>query len=206
MTMNEAAKPSSQWIEPVVLAGTHVTLVPLVLDHVAGLQSSARDGELWRNWFTSIPRPEDTQAYVEFALAAQAAGAAAPFAVLDPNGEVAGTTRYCNIDAVNRRVEIGWTWYATRVQRSALNTEAKKLLLTHAFEVLGAAAVELRTNRMNMRSRRAIERIGAVQDGILRNHMRLPDGGYRDTVVYSIIESEWPAVKRHLRYLMERSA
>ena len=119
------------------------------------------------------------------------------------DGGIVGTTRFCNIDVANKRVEIGWTWYAQRVQRTALNTAAKLLLLTHAFENLGAGVVELRTSYMNIRSRAAIARLGAKQDGILRNHMKLPDGGYRDTVVFSIIESEWPAVKRNLQFLLE---
>lgn len=201
--MSSISNKAPLWIKPVTLAGKHVTLAPLAVEHVSGLQAAASDGELWRQWFTSIPRPEDTAAYVDQALAAQAAGMAVPFVVRDAQGQIVGSTRYCNIDAVNGRVEIGWTWYAMRVQRTPLNTEAKQLLLTHAFEVLKAGVVELRTSRMNQRSRTAIARLGAVQDGILRNHMRLPDGGYRDTVVFSIIESEWPAVKRNLKFLLE---
>ena len=133
----------------------------------------------------------------------QRTGWAVPFVVHDAAGGIVGTTRFCNIDVANKRVEIGWTWYAQRVQRTALNTAAKLLLLTHAFENLGAGVVELRTSYMNIRSRAAIARLGAKQDGILRNHMKLPDGGYRDTVVFSIIESEWPAVKRNLQFLLE---
>ena len=144
-----------------------------------------------------------TTAPARHALDQQRTGWAVPFVVRDPSGEVVGTTRYCNIDAANQRVEIGWTWYAQRVQRSALNTAAKLLLLTHAFETLGAGVVELRTSFMNHRSRAAIARLGAKQDGILRNHMKLPGGGYRDTVVFSIIESEWLAVKRNLQFLLE---
>jgi RimJ/RimL family protein N-acetyltransferase len=141
--------------------------------------------------------------YVAEALRQQTIGWSVPFVVRDAGGEIVGTTRYCNIDAANRRLEIGWTWYAQRVQRSALNTAAKQLLLTHAFETLGAGAVELRTSYMNQRSRTAIARLGAKQDGILRNHMKLAGGGYRDTVVFSIIESEWPAVKRNLQFLLD---
>ncbi len=192
------------WIKPVVLAGERVRLEPLQTEHVDGLSAAAADGDLWKLWFTSVPAPADTAAYVERALAAQRAGSAIPFVVKDAHAEIVGSTRFGNIDSVNGRVEIGWTWYAARVQRSGLNTEAKYLLLSHAFEVLQASAVELRTSWMNQRSRAAIERLGAKQDGVLRNHMRLPGGGYRDTVVYSIIESEWPAVKRQLRFLMDR--
>lgn len=199
--MSESGQP---WIKPVVLAGTHVRLEPLQLEHVEGLCAAAADGALWKLWFTSVPAPAETVAYVEKALAAQRAGSAMPFVVRNARGEIVGSTRFGNIDSLNGRLEIGWTWYAARVQRSGLNTEAKYLLLSHAFEVLLASAVELRTSWMNLRSRAAIERLGAKQDGVLRNHMRLPGGGYRDTVVYSIIESEWPAVKRQLEFLMDR--
>ncbi len=192
------------WIKPLRLAGAHVSLEPMAQDHVDGLRLAAQDGELWKLWYTSVPGPEETTTYVEKALAAQSAGSAIAFVVRDVNGVIVGSTRYGNIDSVNGRVEIGWTWYSARVQGSGLNTEAKFLLLGHAFEVLRASAVELRTSWMNHQSRRAIERLGAKQDGVLRNHIRLPEGGYRDTVVYSIIESEWPAVKRQLRFLMER--
>jgi N-acetyltransferase len=192
------------WLSPVILTGQHVQLEPLAITHVEALQDAARDGALWNLWFTSVPTPETTVGYVEKALTAAAAGVALPFAVRDAKGDVVGTTRYMNVDADNGRLEIGSTWYAARVQRTALNTEAKLLLLAHAFEVLGASAVEFRTSWMNHRSRAAIARLGAKQDGVLRNHMRLPDGGYRDTVVFSIIESEWPAVKTHLHYLLAR--
>ncbi len=194
---------SGHWVVPVTLKGRHVVLEPLALEHTEGLQLAAADGALWKLWFTSVPRPEDARDYVEKALAARAAGMAMPFVVRDGAGEIVGSTRYAHIDAINGRVEIGWTWYAARVQRTALNTEAKQLLLTHAFEVLHAGAVEFRTSFMNHRSRAAIARLGAKQDGILRNHMRLPEGGFRDSVVFSIIESEWPAVKRHLQFLQE---
>lgn len=193
---------TTPWVGPVRLGGQHVHLEPLSLDHVAGLQAAACDGELWNLWFTAVPTTEATAAYVLKALAARASGVAMPFVVRDAAGTVVGSTRFMNIDAVNGRVEIGSTWYAARVQRTALNTEAKLLLLTHAFEVLRASAVEFRTSWMNHRSRTAIARLGAKQDGVLRNHMRLPDGGYRDTVVFSIIESEWPAVKTHLQHLL----
>jgi RimJ/RimL family protein N-acetyltransferase len=199
-----SADASALWIRPVELAGEHVSLAPLGLEHVDALETAARDGELWKLWYTSVPAPGETRAYVDKALAARAAGQAMPFVVRDAGGTIVGSTRYGNVDAVNGRVEIGWTWYAARVQRTALNTEAKLLLLAHAFEVLQAGAVEFRTSFMNHRSRQAIARLGAKQDGILRNHLRLPGGGWRDSVVFSIIESEWPAVKRHLHHLLDR--
>jgi len=200
----DALDPVAHWRTPVRLSGTHVCLEPLALAHVPGLQQAAGDGALWRLWYTSVPHPDETRAYVEKALAAQDAGTALPFVVRNALGDIVGSTRLGNIDIDNRRVEIGWTWYAASAQRTALNTEAKWLLLGHAFETMRAAAVELRTSWMNQRSRTAIARLGAKQDGVLRNHMRLGDGAYRDTVVFSIIESEWPAVRRHLRFLMDR--
>ena len=191
------------WIAPVTLGGRHVRLEPLARSHVPGLQQAARDGELWKLWYTSVPSPADVEAYVDKALALQAQGLAVPFAVLDPAGEVVGSTRFGNVDADNLRVEIGWTWYAKRVQRTALNTEAKLLLLQHAFEAMQCAAVEFRTSWFNHASRNAIARLGAKQDGVLRNHMRSADGLWRDTVVFSIIAGEWPMVKRHLQFKLE---
>jgi RimJ/RimL family protein N-acetyltransferase len=191
------------WIQPLTLSGQHVSLSPLLAEHAPALGLAAEDGALWRMFYTSVPTPATAADYVQTALQQQASGWAVPFVVRDASGDVVGTTRYCNIDSGNRRVEIGWTWYAQRVQRTALNTEAKLLLLTHAFEVLGAGAVELRTSFMNHRSRAAIARLGAKQDGILRNHMLMPGGGYRDTVVFSIIATEWLAVKRNLQFLLE---
>jgi len=198
--------PTTRWIEPVLLQGRHVRLEPLDPGHVEGLRAATADGELWRLWYTSVPAPEGVQDYVDKALALRQAGAAMPWAVLDANGTVVGSTRYGNVDAGNRRVEIGWTWYAKRVQRTALNTEAKLLLLTHAFEVLGCGAVEFRTSWFNHASRNAIARLGAKQDGVLRNHMLMADGSYRDTVVFSIIANEWPMVKRHLQFKIGEAA
>jgi RimJ/RimL family protein N-acetyltransferase len=196
---------TSPWIEPVVLEGRHVVLEPLQPDHVPALQTAAADGELWRLWYTSVPGPETTEAYVEQALAGQRAHTAMPFAVRHrDDGEVIGSTRYCRIDATNRRLEVGYTWYAKRYQRTAVNGECKLLLLRHAFETLGAIAVELRTHWHNHPSRTAIARLGAKQDGVLRNHMIMPDGTYRDTVVFSIIEGEWPSVRRGLEHRLER--
>lgn len=194
----------SHWIEPVTLKGRHVRLEPLAMMHVPALQAAAADGELWRLWYTSVPSPEQAPSYVEKALALREAGSAMPWAVHDASGTVIGSTRFGNVDAENRRVEIGWTWYAKRVQRTALNTEAKLLLLTHAFEALGCAAVEFRTSWFNHASRNAIARLGAKQDGVLRNHMRMADGSYRDTVVFSIIANEWPMVKKHLQFKLEQ--
>jgi len=202
MNMSAAIDPS-WWVQPVNLQNTHVSLSPMLPAHAEALGLAASDGQLWRLFYTSVPTPETAAQYVAQAMTQQRTGWAVPFVVHDAAGGIVGTTRFCNIDVANKRVEIGWTWYAQRVQRTALNTAAKLLLLTHAFENLGAGVVELRTRYMNIRSRAAIARLGAKQDGILRNHMKLPDGGYRDTVVFSIIESEWPAVKRNLQFLLE---
>ncbi len=192
------------WATTETLKGKHVSLEPLSIEHVTGLQSAARDGELWNLWFTSVPHPESASQYVEQALTLREQGKAMPFVVRDANGAIVGSTRYGNIDAEHKRLEIGWTWYAERVQRTALNTEAKLLLLGNAFETLGAIAVEFRTNWFNQRSRAAIARLGAKQDGVLRNHMLMPDGTRRDTVVFSILDSEWSAVKNNLQYQLQR--
>jgi N-acetyltransferase len=195
---------TKHWATTEILRGQHLSLEPLSPAHVAGLQDAARDGELWKLWFTSVPHPESASQYVEQALALCEQGKAMPFVVRDADGAIVGSTRYGNIEADHKRLEIGWTWYAERVQRTALNTEAKLMLLTNAFETLGAIAVEFRTNWFNHRSRTAIARLGAKQDGVLRNHMLMPDGTRRDTVVFSIIDSEWPAVKKNLQYLIEK--
>ena len=188
------------WREVPSLRGRHVQLEALAREHADGLRAAAADGELWKLWFTSVPSPEATESYIDTALASQAEGRALPFVVRDADGVVVGSTRYGNIESAHRRVEIGWTWYAQRVQRTALNTEAKRLLLTHAFERMDCISVEFRTHWHNHRSRAAIARLGAKQDGVLRNHMIMPDGGVRDTVVFSIIASEWPAVKQGLDF------
>ena len=194
-----------RFVEPVTLAGRHATLEPLARGHAAALAAAAADGELWRLWYTSIPAPATTAAWIEAALAMRERQGAMPFVIRDnATGEVVGSTRYFNVEAAHRRLEIGHTWHAQRVQRSAVNTECKLLLLAHAFETLDCIAVEFRTNFFNFPSRRAIERLGAKQDGILRNHQILPDGTLRDTVVFSIIRGEWPAVKRNLAFLLER--
>ena len=188
------------WPEPVTLRGQHATLVPLSQDHHDDLVEAVRDGELWNLWYTMVPRPENVRAEIERRLTLQRSGSMLPFAVLDPNGKAVGMTTYMDIDATNRRVEIGSTWYRKAVQRTPLNTECKLMLLQHAFEHLQCIAVEFRTPFFNQQSRRAIERLGAKLDGILRSHQRMPDGSLRDTCVYSIVAAEWPTVRHHLRY------
>lgn len=190
------------WLEPVSLAGTHVRLEPLSQAHRAGLIDAVKDGELWKLWYTAIPSPDGMEKEIDRRLALQSAGSMLPFTVFDAEGRIAGMTTYMNVDAANRRVEIGSTWYARRVQRSPLNTEAKLLLLTHAFERLDCIAVEFRTHFFNRPSRRAIERLGAKLDGILRNHQIGHNGTLRDTAVYSIIASEWPTVRQHLAFTL----
>jgi RimJ/RimL family protein N-acetyltransferase len=190
---------------PVTLTGQHVTLIPLAHAHHDGLCEAARDGALWSLWYTSVPKPETMHAEIGRRLALQTAGAMQPFTVIaQPSGRIAGMTTFMHIDAINRRVEIGSTWTAASVHRTALNTEAKLLLLTHAFETLDCIAVEFRTHVLNQQSRRAIERLGAKLDGILRNHQRASDGSLRDSCVYSIIASEWPAIRTHLRWQLAR--
>lgn len=194
-----AGSPMPQeWREAPTLMGRHVRLVPLSREHVAGLNAAREDDGLDGLWFTGIPMRGGAEAYVEAALKAQAEGRVLPFAVFDANGDVVGSTRLYGYDEAAPRLCIGYTWYAPRVQRSGLNTEAKLLLLGHAFETLGCACVTFETSTHNLRSRAAIARLGAKQDGILRNHTRHPDGSLRDTVVFSIIDSEWPDVKRGL--------
>jgi len=187
--------------EPIALSGRHAALEPLAYEHHDALVEAVRDGELWKLWYTAVPAPEGMRAEIERRLTLQQAGSMLPFAVRSlASGSIVGMTTYMNIDANNRRVEIGSTWYARSAQRTPLNTECKLLLLTHAFETLACIAVEFRTGFFNYASRRAIERLGAKQDGILRSHQRYADGSLRDTVVYSIVAQEWPAVKRHLEF------
>ncbi len=188
------------WLEPVTLRGAYARLEPLAHEQSGGLTEAARDGELWKLWYTSVPSPEGMAKEIDRRLGLQATGSMLPFTVFDADGKIAGMTTYMNVDAANRRVEIGSTWYARRVQRSAVNTQCKLLLLTHAFEKLDCVAVEFRTHFFNHQSRRGIERLGAKQDGILRNHVIAPNGTLRDTVVFSIIAGEWPTVKAHLDY------
>jgi RimJ/RimL family protein N-acetyltransferase len=187
--------------DSVSLHGQHVSLVPLAHAHHDGLVEALKDGELWSLWYTSVPTPERLRAEIDRRLELQKQGSMIPFAVIEKaTGEAVGMTTYMHIDAANRRVEIGSTWYRKRVQRSALNTECKVLLLTHAFEQLSCIAVEFRTHFFNQASRAAIERLGARLDGILRQHMIGSDGTLRDTCVYSILDREWPTVKAHLTH------
>ena len=188
------------WLEPVTLSGPHARLEPLSRAHREGLVAAVKDGELWKLWYTSVPSPDGMAKEIDRRLSLQAAGSMLPFTVFDADDKIAGMSTYMNVDAANRRVEIGSTWYAKWVQRSGLNTQCKLLLLGHAFETLDCIAVEFRTHFFNHQSRRAIERLGAKQDGILRSHQLAPNGTLRDTVVYSIIAAEWPTVKAHLDF------
>ena len=194
---------------PVTLTGAHVRLEPLRAEHHEALVQAVRDGELWNHWYTAIPTPQGMAAEITRRLDLQAKGSMCPFAVIDPaTNQAVGMTTYMNIDAANRRIEIGSTWYRQSVQRSPLNTEAKRLLLAHAFEQLNCIAVEFRTHFFNQQSRRAIERLGAKLDGVLRSHQINPHplsaGALRDTCVYSIIASEWPNVNAHLDHQLRR--
>lgn len=193
------------WLEPVALNGPGARLEPLDHRHCSDLIDAVRDGELWRLWYTSIPAPEKMDAEIDRRRGLQASGSMLPFAIIDmATGKAVGMTTYMNVDAVNRRVEIGSTWYRRSVQRTNLNTQCKLLLLTHAFESLDCIAVEFRTHFFNHQSRRGIERLGAKLDGILRSHQVAADGTLRDTCVYSIIASEWPTVKSHLNWQLSR--
>ena len=199
----------SGFAAPVTLQGRHVRLEPLQHAHHDDLCEAVRDGELWNLWYTAIPHPGAMQAEITRRLDLQAKGSMCPFAVIDlATGQAVGMTTYMNIDAANRHVEIGSTWYRRSVQRTPLNTEAKRLLLAHAFEQMDCIAVELRTHFFNQPSRRAIERLGAKLDGVLRSHQINPHpqaaGALRDTCVYSIIASEWPNVKAHLDHQLSR--
>ena len=194
-----------RWIEPVTLSGSRVLLEPLSLDHLDGLSTAVKDGELWNLWYTSIPSPEKAEEYIKTALDMRVNAGAMPFIIRDKESNtIIGCTRYFNVDEVNQRLEIGHTWYSESYQRTAANTECKYLLLSHAFEELHAIAVEFRTHWHNHKSRAAIARLGAKQDGVLRNHTRSADGIYRDTVVFSIIDLEWPAVKKSLQFKLNR--
>jgi RimJ/RimL family protein N-acetyltransferase len=191
-------------LTPVTLRGQHVRLLPLDPSHTGGLAAAARDSSLDHLWFTTIPSPNEMSAEIERRLALHQAGAMLPFTVLDANDTIVGMTTYMNIDRATPRVEIGSTWYAARVQRTALNTEAKLLLLGYAFDALGCPAVEFRTHFFNAASRTAIERLGAKLDGVLRNHVYTSNGTLRDTCVYSILTSEWPTVRAHLQWQLTR--
>ena len=195
----------NDWNVTPILTGAHVCLVPLQPGHASAVGEAASDGELWRTRYTSVPSPVTAAAYIDKALAMQAAGTALAFAVLDAAGVVVGSTRYYALDPAAPRVQIGYTWYARRVQRTGVNTEAKLLLLQHAFDVLDCISVGFETSTLNDASRNAIARLGAQQEGVLRSHMRHADGSVRDTVAFSIIRSEWPSVQRHLRAKLEKA-
>lgn len=187
------------WIEEKRIEGEHVILEPLTTAHTAALSEAVKEGEGWKLWYASVPRPEQMPDYVEAAMAAAAQGNIAYAVRRKSDNRIVGTTRYYNVDNSNQRAMIGYTWYADTVRRTPVNTECKLLLLQNIFEHHHAIAVEFRTHFHNQTSRQAIERLGAKQDGILRSHQRLADGSLRDTVVYSIIAPEWPAVKRNLQ-------
>jgi RimJ/RimL family protein N-acetyltransferase len=190
---------------PATLDGPGVRLEPLTPGHRDALITAATDGKLWELWYTSVPRPEETEAYIAGALAGQAGGHMLPWVVRERStGEIVGSTRYHDIVASIDRVEIGYTWYAARWQRSHVNTAAKLLLFTHAFETLGCRVVGLRTDNFNFRSQRAIEALGAKKDGIIRHAQARRDGTVRDSVMYSVLATEWPDVKRHLELRLVR--
>ena len=198
--MNTAAN----WIQPIRLMGKYATLNPLTLEHEHGLKEAVQDGQLWHLWYTSIPSPGEMHDEIVLRLEQQSSGTMLPFTMFDSNGKIVGMTTYLNIDPLHKRVEIGATWTALSAQRVPINTECKWMLLNHAFETLGCVAVEFRTHHCNHQSRRAIERLGAKLDGILRCHRQLKNGTMRDTCVYSIISTEWPTVKAHLQWQLEK--
>ena len=192
-------------LQPITLEGWGIRLEPLAHEHAAGLAAAASDGHLWDLWFTMVPRPEEVEAYIAEALTGQREGHMLPWAVRDvATGDLLGTTRYHDVVANIDRVEIGYTWYALSRQRTHVNTTCKLLLLTHAFEAVGCEVVGLRTDRFNLRSQRAIEALGAQKDGVLRHHRIRRDGTVRDSVMYSIVRSEWRDVRRHLELRLER--
>jgi N-acetyltransferase len=193
-------------LSPIVLENSRVRLEPLSLDHADALGEAAADGKLWELFYTTIPRPDQTADYIRTALAGHAAGHMLPWAVRERSGgKIIGTTRYHDIIAPAKRVEIGYTWYAASWQRSFVNTNCKILLLSHAFDTLGCGVVGLRTDNFNFRSQRAIEALGAKKDGVIRHHWQRPDGSFRDTVMYSILATEWPDVRKHLEQRLMRN-
>ncbi|MBG6183924.1 RimJ/RimL family protein N-acetyltransferase [Arthrobacter sp. CAN_A214] len=192
---------------PGTLSGSRVVLEPLSQNHHEGLVDAVRDGELWKLWYTRIPTPEAMADEIDHRLALQEEGSMVPFTAIDARtGVVIGMTTYCNIDRTTPRTEIGYTWSRASFHRSGSNADSKLLLLAHAFEVEGCAAVEFRTHWHNLQSRGAIARLGARQDGVLRSHLRMPDGTVRDTVVFSITASEWPMARTGLEYRLSRPA
>ena len=192
-------------LTPITLEGSGIRLEPLLYAHAEALSAAAADGELWNLWYTFVPRHEETRSYIKDALAGQQAGHMLPWAVRElTTDKIIGSTRYHDIVRDIDRVEIGYTWYAARWQKSHVNTTCKLLLMTHAFETLGCKIVGLRTDNFNFASQRAIEALGAKKDGVLRHHRVRRDGTVRDSVVYSILASEWPDVKRHLEFRLAR--
>lgn len=195
----------SAFVEPVTLTGQRwVRLEPLAPEHLPEIEAAAADGELGRLWFTGTPKAEKARDWVDLRLAVQRPDTGLTFVVRGRDGALIGSSSYLNVDSANRRLEIGNTWYVDAVRRTGVNTEAKLLMLGHAFDVLDCVAVEFRTHFFNFASRAAIERLGAKLDGILRSHQLLPDGSRRDTVVYSILDIEWPAVRSNLRFRLDR--
>jgi RimJ/RimL family protein N-acetyltransferase len=193
-------------LEPVTLEGYGIRLEPLSPEHEGALRTALQEGELWKLWYTTIPEPHQVAAYIQSALAGQQQGHMLPWAVRElRSGAIVGSTRYHDVIADIERVEIGYTWYASAWQRSHVNTACKLLLFTHAFETLGCKVVGLRTDNFNFRSQRAIEALGAKKDGVIRHHHARRDGSVRDSVMYSVLVGEWPDVKRHLRFRLERN-
>jgi N-acetyltransferase len=193
-------------VVPATLEGHGVRLEPLKPEHAQGLTEAAKDGKLWELWFTSVPEPEKTRAYIDTALAGEKEGHMLPWVVRDAqSGEIVGSTRYHDIIPAADRVEIGYTWYAQRCQRSHVNTACKLLLFEYGFEKLRCKVVGLRTDNFNVRSQRAIEALGAKKDGVIRHHWPRRDGSIRDTVMYSVLANEWPDVKRHLQFRLKRN-
>jgi RimJ/RimL family protein N-acetyltransferase len=196
----------SGFVEPVSLAGQRwVTLEPLAREHITEIAEVASDGELGSLWYTDAPKPEAVEQWVDMRLASQKPDKGLTFVVRRLDGTLVGSSSYLNVDAANRRLEIGYTWYVASARRSGVNSETKLLMLGHAFDELGCVAVEFRTHFFNSKSRAAIERLGAKLDGVLRSHQVLSDGSRRDTVVYSILDIEWPAVRNNLRYRLDRN-
>ncbi len=194
------------YADPITLSDEIVSLVPLSLDYEADLKEASEDGELWKLWYTTVPKPADVRAEIDRRLGLQKSGSMCPFAIVEnATGKAVGMTTYMNIDDANRRLEIGSTWYRKSVQRSGFNTRCKLMLLTHAFEEYNCNAVEFCTHFMNRQSRTAIERLGAKLDGVLRSHKMMPDGSLRDTCVYSILAHEWPTVKTHLTFQRDKT-
>ena len=194
-----------RFVEPVTLTGEHASIEPLGREHEDALARAAADGELWRLWYTTVAPPEKMAEYIATALDMRERLGAMPFVVREkPSGDIVGCTRYFNVDETNRRLEIGHTWYSKRVQRGPINTECKLLLLTHAFETLDLHRVEFKTDALNEQSRKALLRIGAVQEGLFRKHMTTASGRVRDSVYFSILDTEWPGIKARLVRELDR--